>query len=233
MKKFFKRLLWWTVIIILIIVFLRILNSLNFSGTSGVLTLVSFLLAPVCLLIGGIYLLKFVLRKKDNPSKTAEPEKGTGKEKPKAPEKKPWLVRILVTLGILALLIYGGVKLLSSNDVRNQLASQSLRQTSIDTLGCSTGGYIEPNHRGTTRYVVMPRGCWTDVIYQPNINGYLSKRFAIDPKGKITAQFGFGGERWLDPYETDPGSNRKFKGTTTVRFKNSGKQPVVVDIITG
>ncbi len=103
----------------------------------------------------------------------------------------------------------------------------------IDTLGCSTGGFIEPNPRGTTRYVVMPRGCWTDVIYQPNINGYLSKRFAIDPKGKITAQFGFGGERWLDPYETDPGSNRKFKGTTTVRFKNSGKQPVVVDIITG
>ncbi len=230
MKKFFKRLLWWTVIIILIIVFLRILNSLNFSGTSGVLTLVSFLLAPVCLLIGGIYLLKFVLRKKDNPSKTAEPEKGTGKEKPKAPEKKPWLVRTVVTLGILAVIIYGGIKLFSPGGMaRNQLTSQSPR-VSIDTLGCSTGGFIEPNPRGTTRYVVMPNDCWTDIVYRPSTKGIPSPKFLAGIKGKITIQFGYGRDRWEKAYETDPSDGSVFRGITAMRFKNTGSQPIVVDV---
>ena len=101
----------------------------------------------------------------------------------------------------------------------------------IDTLGCGTGGYIEPNPRGTTRYVVMPNGCWTDIVYRPKWNGQLTKKFWVDAKGEVWLQFRYADDSWGEPFKTSPTNNTDLKRVITgVRFRNDNQNPVVVDL---
>ncbi|TSC82629.1 MAG: hypothetical protein G01um101420_152 [Parcubacteria group bacterium Gr01-1014_20] len=145
---------------------------------------------------------------------------------PKVEGVPGWILWVLA----LAVLLILGFQLVPKLYDKVTRMSGSTLATTADTLGCSSGGYIEPNHRGTTRYVIMPRNCWTDVIYRPRIQGRLTPAFWGDTKGRLEVQVGYGNDRWENALMVDPGDNTKFKGITTMRFKNTGSQPVVVDV---
>lgn len=138
-----------------------------------------------------------------------------------------WVFWVLIAILLLIVSVQLGPKAYHklSGELDKTVASTA------DTLGCSTGGYREPKPSGTTRYVVMPRGCWTDIIVRPSTKGRLSPMFLTDIKGKIFIQFGYGKDRWEKAYETDPGDTSVFRGITTMRFRNTGSHPVTVDVI--
>ncbi len=122
-----------------------------------------------------------------------------------------------------------GVASIISGEDRGR--SQVVATSSIDTLGCSTGKYIQPNPAGTTRYVVMPNDCWTNIICRPKNGWQLSKAFWVDARGEVWMQFCFDDQSWEKPHIASPiGIKRYNRVVTGVRFKNAGNQPIVVDL---
>ncbi len=222
MKKFLKGLLRWTVIIILIAVLVRVLSSFQFSGTNGVLLLISFLLAPICLLIGGIYLLRVILRRKGSPSKTAESEKNGGTEKSKAPKeenrKRNFLKTLIWLIVIITLFWLSGKGLKSLN--LSKLGN--IKQDYPICVGAKN--YVLSLEKGKDRVEVpMCPTCWSGQIITPEKTRKWQAR-AVENKG-VELWFEDGHRVWLSP-----DSKSWFPERSKVAFRAKGEGVLVVSV---